>query len=215
MKEWVKDKPEFIKRLENLCYLVLDPEAAGRRRKEKFAMGYRPHNTRSSRDGGIEEGPQELDLGPKMKLNLNFKVSTRDVERDTDGKPVMPFMAKGATIINLGTVVYDRQAFWNKNYIWPAGFKSSRKLPSIKNPNEYVTYTSEIVDGGSSGPVFTVTPADDPSRVFSHSTSSGVWCETLKLIKKKPNVSVSGPEVFFLLWYLITLFRCLGSATQQ
>ncbi len=46
------------------------------------------------------------------------------------------------------------------------------------------------------GPVFTVTPADDPSRVLTHSTSSGVWCETLKLIKKKANVSVSGPEMF-------------------
>jgi len=51
------------------------------------------------------------------------------------------------------------------------------------------------LDGGEA-PIFQVTPSDNPSLILRHSTSSGVWCETLKLIKKKPNVSVSGPEMF-------------------
>lgn len=33
---------------------------------------------------------------------------------------------------------------------------------------------------------------------MQHSTSSGVWCEMLKMIKKKSSVSVSGPEVLYL-----------------
>jgi hypothetical protein len=57
-----------------------------------------------------------------------------------------------------------------------------------------VEYTSEIIDGGKI-PLFQVTPSDNPSLVLQHNTSSGVWVEMLKLIKKRPNVSVSGPEV--------------------
>jgi len=91
--------------------------------------------------------------------------------------------------------VWDRPNFHSRNYIWPVGYKSTRKFPSISNPGEYVTYTSEIIDGGS-GPIFQVTPSDDPSLVIKHATSSGVWCETLKLIKKRPTVSISGPEMY-------------------
>jgi len=201
MREFTKDKSDLIKRLEYLCLLVLDPEA-GHKRKDKYGSSFRAgvytraYSEEKKRRKEDEVIPLEsIDLATKMKLNLNSKISTRDVERDSNGKPILPFMAKGATIINLGTIVYDRPSFYSKNYIWPVGFKSSRKLPSMKNTNEYVTYISEIQDGGSS-PIFTVTPQDDPSKILSHSTSSGVWCETLKLIKKRPNISVSGPEMF-------------------
>ncbi len=159
MKEFVKDKPDFIKRLEYLCAVVLEP-GEGRRRKDRLSGGFRGVHTRAygaeekkrkREDGTFEDIPLvELDFGPRMKLNLNFKASTREVDRDAEGKPRLPIMAKGATILNLGTVVYDRSNYWSRNYIWPVGFKSSRKLPSIKNSGEYVTYYSEITDGGNS-----------------------------------------------------------------
>jgi len=162
------------------------------------SLGLRDRKRGRSEDGGdsfIFDDPELLALGPKVKLGLNFKMSARDLPRDSEGKVIMPFVAKGATIHSLGTVVYDRPAFQSKNYIWPVGFKSTRKLPSIKHAGEHTTYASEIIDGGTA-PLFTITPADDPTLLFKHATSSGVWVEALKLIKKRPNVSVSGPEMY-------------------
>jgi len=74
------------------------------------------------------------------------------------------------------------------------------------------------VDTGDDAPIFRVTPEDQPREVFEYSTSSGVWTQVflssvspspslppdivaimtqvLKAIKKKPSVSVSGPEMF-------------------
>lgn len=52
-----------------------------------------------------------------------------------------------------------------------------RRLPSIANPDEYTTYTSEIVDTGDEAPVFRVTPEDQPDNIFEYSTSSGVWTQ--------------------------------------
>ena len=199
LKEYTKDKTEFIRRLEYLCMVVLDPDSAkGSRRDRKRMWEGRAIVTRGSRgEGGEELMEQSLDLASpsRMKLNLNFKLSTKDVARDEDGKPIVPFTAKGATILNLGKVVYDRPSFHSKNYIWPVGYKSSRKLPSIDKSSDYVSYISEIVDGGSA-PIFKVTPSDKPHLAQTHNTSSGVWCEILKMIKKKQTVSVSGPEMF-------------------
>jgi hypothetical protein len=71
----------------------------------------------------------DLDVGSNVKLNLNFKITTRDIARDSDGKPLMPIVAKGATIHNLGVIVHDRPSYHSKNYIWPVGYRSTRKLP--------------------------------------------------------------------------------------
>jgi hypothetical protein len=129
------------------------------------------------------------------------------VPRDDAGNPVLPITVKGTTILDLGEIVWDRPLFHSKQYLWPAGFRSTkcvfpiwamegfewmgvliaracvdgtiRRLPSISNPEEYTTYTSEIVDTGDDAPTFRVTPEDQPDLIFEHSTSSGVWTQVL------------------------------------
>lgn len=101
----------------------------------------------------------------------------------------------------MGTVIWDKPEFHSKNYIWPVGYKSTRKLPSTSNSKEYITYRSEILYG-EKGPIFQVTPLDNSNLVFQHATSSGVWVDVLKRIKKRSNVSVSGPEVIIIYIYI-------------
>jgi hypothetical protein len=46
-----------------------------------------------------------------------------DVKRDADGNPVLPFVAKGATVLSLGTIVWDKPAFHQRGYLYPVGFR--------------------------------------------------------------------------------------------
>jgi len=203
LKEFIKEKPPLLRRLEYLRLVVLEPTAVaeefGKRRRTPEIMP-RYLFTRSSRHLEDHEGRGEAleadtELYEPIKLNMNLKQTTREISRDAEGKPILPILAKGSTITELGIVVYDRPAYHSRNYIWPVGFKSTRKLPSIKNIGETTLYISEVVDGGSS-PLFRITAMDYPELVLQHATSSGVWVEALKLIKKRPNISVSGPEMF-------------------
>lgn len=78
-----------------------------------------------------------------------------EVVRDEKGRPILPILAKGANVIKLGRVIYDRPNFHSKAYIWPVGFSAVRRLPSIKNGANYTNYTCTIVDGGQA-PIFQV-----------------------------------------------------------
>ena len=54
--------------------------------------------------------------------------------------------------------------------------RSMRKLPSIKNRDQYVEYVAEIVDSGQGYPLFKVTASDDPEHPFVQKTSSSTCC---------------------------------------
>jgi len=186
--QFLTERP-VVSRLEYLCLVVMEAQAyseGGQYGIPTFIYSTRSYKDGRKSDDGFQD-PERIKSGSRSVI--------RDVPRDDEGKPILPYQIKGITILNLGAIVWDRPAFSSRNYIWPVGFKSQRRLPSVKRSGEYVIYTSEIIDGGNA-PIFQVTPSDDPNLIMKHTTSSGVWCEMLKLIKKKPTVSVSGPEMF-------------------
>eukprot|EP01114_Cavostelium_apophysatum_P015128 TRINITY_DN4061_c0_g1_i1.p1 TRINITY_DN4061_c0_g1~~TRINITY_DN4061_c0_g1_i1.p1 ORF type:complete len:2056 (-),score=800.22 TRINITY_DN4061_c0_g1_i1:68-6235(-) len=190
LKVFVQEKPPLLKRLEYLCILVMDKDYADMEKTPSytFTRSYQrltDSGRKRKRDDGDEGEPT-----PKTP-----KAVIRDVHRDAEGKPILPISVKGSQIVSLGNIVHDRPAFHSRNYIWPVGYKSVRKLQSVVNPDTHTTYASEILDG-KSGPIFRVSAADSKNVAVQHHTSSGAWCEMLKLIKKKSTVSVSGPEMY-------------------
>ena len=46
-----------------------------------------------------------------------------EIERDEEGNPILPFMAKGAQIQCLGQIVWDQPAFHQTQYLYPVGFR--------------------------------------------------------------------------------------------
>lgn len=91
---------------------------------------------------------------------------------------VLPFRSTSAvTVVSLGTIkpgvwaCFSRvllhegvcvcpflsvAGYYNDRYIWPVGFKSTRLYNSYIDVDARVEYTSEILDGGDSGPIFKV-----------------------------------------------------------
>jgi hypothetical protein len=102
-------------------------------------------------------------------------------------------------VIQLGTIVYDREKFHNYRYIWPVGFETTRSYFSIRNPEKHVLYRSRILDGGD-GPIFQVTPEDDPDNIVTAPAASAAWTTIMRKVNEARNKehtsSASGPEYF-------------------
>jgi len=193
LKKYLGEISPLLQRLKHLRKLSLD-ELKGKEKEaldeeekngEELDQFYRPYRTgprdrRKKRAEFEESKPEDGKEGDNsLPCKLNFKNTTRVVKRGEHGKPLLPIQAKGSTIINLGTILWDSPSFHNKKYIYPLNFESTRKLPSVKFREQYTQWHSKIVQGAK-GVEFWVFAEDDPENINKHSTSSGVWVDTLK-----------------------------------
>ena len=188
---FVKEKSQLVGRIDYLKNVILEgEEGADDIMQKKKLLGRNEYaNVVSTRSTAPTFNYNEDHEGEPRRLQV------RNIERDEDGNPILPIFAKGAHIQCLGTVDYTRPTFHAKKYIYTIGYQSTRSLPSCIDPTESVTYYSEIMDGGNH-PLFCVWAADNPQKVWKHTTPSGVWQNVLREVRRKPNVSVSGPEMF-------------------
>jgi hypothetical protein len=109
---------------------------------------------------------------PKEKPS---RVNTRPaLPKDKFGKTILPYKMSNSVILALGDIVYDRPKYHTERHIFPVGFVSTRESFSVKHPGQKTRYTNKILDGGVA-PLFEVYAADDPDKVYSANTSSGVW----------------------------------------
>jgi chromodomain-helicase-DNA-binding protein 7 len=93
-----------------------------------------------------------------------------------NGVPLLPIQfGSNAYVIELGQIVTDRPCFHTKDYIFPAGFKSSRLYASTLDPSQQVRYTSEILDTGGVMPLFRVTMDSHPEIFFEGDSPSCPW----------------------------------------
>jgi hypothetical protein len=223
LREFLQDKPPLLARLSYLVHLVLEGEEHATYqlpshrsllptvRREIITRSRNTSLRKRQRDGDDLESNDDTDQ-PHKRLHTddssttrtNVVHGTRPVARDQNGKPILPIVIKGITIHELGTVYWDRPNYHARNYIWPVGFRSTRKMPSIKTPGVQVTYTSLIIDNGDS-PGFKIIPEDAPEHTVVCNTASRAWMEMLKKIKKRQTISVSGPEVFLSLSLSLSL----------
>jgi hypothetical protein len=202
LQDFLQDKQPLLSRLEYLVCLVLEGHAAAQPvHGKRGGTGSRAASGKRRAGGPTGDGDLWSPDSKKGKYAESdsgdgvLRFAVRQVNRGEDGTVILPINAKGATILSVGTVIFDRQNFHARNYIWPPGFKSVRKMPSIKSPGIQVQYTSEIIDNGDS-PGFRVTPSDAPEYAMTFNTASRVWMEMLRKIKKRQQISVSGPEMY-------------------
>lgn len=77
------------------------------------------------------------------------------VDRDEHGNVKLPVTIGILTILDIGHVVWDREAFHNERYIWPVGYRASRSYNSMIDPHQQTIYTCSIVDDGDAPKVTT------------------------------------------------------------
>ncbi|KAJ2156753.1 hypothetical protein GGF46_004978 [Coemansia sp. RSA 552] len=159
--------------------------------------------------------PPLLGTTPRMTKRRRQQHGKRDdrndpkpitpLPRDTAGRIVFPIViGKGPDQIevhDLGRVVWSPDAYHTSRYIWTAGFCSKRICPSVKTGDPGCVYTSEILEGTGTAPVFQVTAADMPEKPFRANSSSGVWKQILDILTANGvgvKTHASGPQMYGL-----------------
>ncbi|KAJ1902866.1 hypothetical protein LPJ81_003368 [Coemansia sp. IMI 209127] len=125
--------------------------------------------------------------------------SVQPVPRDMDGNYEMPVQVGILTVLRLGQVVWDRDAYHNERYIWPVGYTVQREYYSMADPNKNVIYTCWITDGGDA-PMFHVEAEDMPGAPIVAPTATGAWTAVLRTVNqirhREHSNSASGPDYF-------------------
>ncbi|KAF9291353.1 hypothetical protein BGZ74_000389 [Mortierella antarctica] len=121
------------------------------------------------------------------------------VDRDEHGNVKLPVTIGILTILDIGHVVWDREAFHNERYIWPVGYRASRSYNSMIDPHQQTIYTCSIVDDGDA-PKFQIDAEDRPGKPIIAGTATGAWTHVVKtanMIRRRDHSnSASGPDYF-------------------
>ncbi|KAL0352734.1 UNVERIFIED_CONTAM: Lysine-specific demethylase [Sesamum angustifolium] len=159
-----------------------------------------------------------FDLFPST-VQLNTSLKSEHMEQPINEFPKVDSYSERRTSfciepINFGSVVFGKPWF-NKDAIYPQGYKSRVKFFNICNPLIRSSYTSEIVDGGLLGPLFKVSLEEHPQESFVHVSAEECWELVLQRLNQEitrqkclgkqglppvqPSSSINGLEMFGLL----------------
>jgi len=134
-------------------------------------------------------------------------VTDDEIKRDEQGKPILPLTFGGITLINLGEIVWDKDKFHSKRYIFPVGYCSKRSYFSLKDPSTRCMYIQEILENtnptqnsknshAETEPLFRLTCEDLPDEPIEGPTPSGVWAEVLERVRPVRE-EITGKKVIY------------------
>ncbi|KAJ2037811.1 hypothetical protein GGI08_008423, partial [Coemansia sp. S2] len=98
-----------------------------------LSIGQSSTNTKHAAPGGVgspivDTLPQQSS-GKRRKRHHDIASKIRSVQpvpRGEDGRYEMPVQVGVLTVLSLGTVIWDREAYHNERYIWPVGYTVQR-----------------------------------------------------------------------------------------
>ncbi|KAJ2445407.1 hypothetical protein GGI03_007671, partial [Coemansia sp. RSA 2337] len=118
-----------------------------------LSIGQSSTNTKHAAPGGVgspivDTLPQQSS-GKRRKRHHDIASKIRSVQpvpRGEDGRYEMPVQVGVLTVLSLGTVIWDREAYHNERYIWPVGYTVQREYYSMTCPEKQVIYTCWVTD---------------------------------------------------------------------
>ncbi|KAF9190902.1 hypothetical protein BGZ49_003591 [Haplosporangium sp. Z 27] len=149
--------------------------------------------------GSATQKPKRIHQTNKQRPGLSKIRKVQALERDEAGNIKLPVTVGIITILSIGHVVHDREAFHNDRYIWPVGYKMSRSYNSMIDPNSQTTYTCSVIDDGEA-PKFQIDAEDQPGKPIIAGTATGAWTHVVKaanaIRKRDHSNSASGPDYY-------------------
>ncbi|CAO3564684.1 unnamed protein product [Mortierella alpina] len=149
--------------------------------------------------GSATQKPKRVHQTNKQRPGLAKVRKVQALEKDEAGNVRLPVTVGIITILDIGHVVYDREAFHNDRYIFPVGYKMSRSYNSMIDPHNLTVYTCSVIDDGEA-PKFQIDAADQPGKPIIAGTATGAWTHVVKaanaIRRRDHSNSASGPDYF-------------------
>ncbi|GJJ69439.1 hypothetical protein EMPS_01785 [Entomortierella parvispora] len=149
--------------------------------------------------GSATQKPKRIHQSTKLRPNLNKVRKVMVLDKDENGNIKLPVTVGIITVMSIGHVVYDREAFHNDRYIWPVGYKMSRSYNSMIDPHQQTVYTCSVIDDGDA-PKFQIDAEDQPGKPIIAGTATGAWTHIVKaanhIRRRDHSNSASGPDYF-------------------
>ncbi|KAF9427259.1 hypothetical protein BGZ76_002400, partial [Entomortierella beljakovae] len=149
--------------------------------------------------GSATQKPKRIHQTNKQRPGLAKARKVQTIERDENGNIKFPVTVGIITILDIGRVIHDREAFHNDRYIWPVGYKMSRLYNSMINQQGLTTYTCSVIDDGDA-PKFQIDAGDQPGKPIIAGTATGAWTHVVKaanaIRKRDHSNSASGPDYY-------------------
>eukprot|EP01125_Pyxidicula_operculata_P016654 TRINITY_DN576_c0_g2_i1.p1 TRINITY_DN576_c0_g2~~TRINITY_DN576_c0_g2_i1.p1 ORF type:complete len:2102 (+),score=699.65 TRINITY_DN576_c0_g2_i1:116-6421(+) len=170
------------------------PKKKEKKKKEKDTQDKEKPTKGKKRKREEDEGDTSEAAGPPKKRKKRY-----EVKRGENGEIVFPLVLSTViSIENLGKI-NTGDAFNNKQYIYPVGFKSRREYMSTLDPSKRCVYICEILNQDNS-PKFKITPEDDPENFVVSDSAASSWKVIMERInskkQEKRTTSISGPEYY-------------------
>ncbi|CAN0920203.1 Lysine-specific demethylase JMJ14 [Linum grandiflorum] len=87
-------------------------------------------------------------------------------------------------LLNCGSIILRRH-WYNKQAIFPKGFRSRTKYLSMNDPKKICNYISEVVDAGLLGPLFKVSLEKCPSETVTDVSADKCWETVFERVKEE------------------------------
>ncbi|KAJ1648240.1 hypothetical protein IWQ61_010013 [Dispira simplex] len=216
----VEDFPISLSKSHRELYRAAARRAKLMQRMDDAALLNGSHNVTNGKSNLISPSPtvkekmgkQNVAISPTAPVPRRAKTTRKrqqpfservrnayDVPKDEEGSYKLPVSVGSVEVLNLGKVVYDRDAFHTERYIWPVGYKVKRVHPSMVVNKGLTTYTCTILDGDDT-PLFQVVADDKPDAPITGTSATGVWTAITKEINairhRSYTNSISGPDCF-------------------
>ncbi|KAF9963391.1 hypothetical protein BGZ70_007447 [Mortierella alpina] len=140
--------------------------------------------------GSATQKPKRIHNSGRYGPSLSKIRKVQHVERDEEGHIKFPLTIGIITLMDIGRVVFDREAFHTERYIWPVGYKMSRSYNSMVDPTKLTTYTCS----------FQIDAEDQPDKPIIAGTATGAWTHVVKtanqIRRREHSNSASGPDYF-------------------
>ncbi|KAG0253209.1 hypothetical protein BG011_006492 [Mortierella polycephala] len=178
---------------------VSSTSTTGRSTKEPKSQGPAVIPSTITNVGSATQKPKRVHQTNKQRPGLAKARKVQALERDETGNIKLPVTIGIITLLDIGHVVFDREAFHNDRYIWPVGYKMSRSYNSMIDPQIQTTYTCSVIDDGEA-PKFQIDAEDQPGKPIIAGTATGAWTHVVKaanaIRKRDHSNSASGPDYF-------------------
>lgn len=135
------------------------------------------------------DSAQEIVQNPSIELMKTLIVASEKAkpfqEKEVGESEGNLSLRVGALVVHtLGEIEQDQDGFHSEDYIMPPGYIATRIFWSAIRPRTRTVYVLKIEKSSSGKPIFSITPADNPTGKMKSSSFSHIYTQLVEKVKE-------------------------------